>query len=933
MAVYLSPGVFTQEVDLSATPATNSGGILPAFVGTAKKGPLNKPIYCTNAQQYIDNFGNTFSESYLGYAVLEYFEQGSAAWVLRVGVEEKPGQPAGLTGDVIDLTGARGNGWGRVPVFTGIDYSQIATRAITSTNPVVIHASSMTFDSFTDYDHGSAGSVDGVAHLVLTGSYTGAIDNHYIMTITGDPTSGDMAGATYEIVRNSDGAIVGSGALVGSGSSSVIHIDNGIIVQVVVDSGTLGNGDVFTFVVAPDNRSFSFEVDREAGSTPPAVYTLGVGTYYLDGSADDFVLAIYKAVVGGTVVGNWPGNFLAVESNGQVIFKAKVAGQSIQLVGSEAFALEVGQSLYAHDITRAHLISTIAGPYTISSANNRIDIIVTSQTVSKTIEFILPIGNFDAVTLAGYINLGGAVGGTRYWNAYALAIPDGSEQVVIEAANDFDQLTIQADLSHLPTYNFVEAMAIEYPYTRSCRVFNDSRTLLPNPGSSDPSVPLSCELTPGTAQCLADTAYYQNIVGWLVAKTPGTWINDYRVVLQPYNIGSSVNMFTVTIITASTGQAVDAVQNVSFDPANARYIGNVVDAGSTIGGLNGDLYFEWISVPSYVSSEVRVPGSFGPRAFAGASDGIPSDPAFTGELDKAIVGSAAANTGLYVFQSVEKYDISLLVIPGITSGAVIGQGLSLCNARGDCLMLVDPPFGLSAQQVVDWHNGILSSDMANALDTSYGALYDPWLETTDSNTGQTIFVPPSGWVSAAYAYTAINYNVWDAPAGAKRGLISSAIDTEFDITQGERDLMYGYGNAVNPIVNFPQEGIMIYGQRTLQRASTALDRVNVRMLLIYMKKNLTRSMRQFVFEPNTVQVRQQVSTVCNSFVNDIINRGGLYGATVVCDERNNTTDRIERHELHVSIFIRPTITAEFIVLTLGIMNGSVSITDQLISSF
>ena len=120
MAVYLSPGVFPIEVDLSQIP-TGVGPLLPAFIGTANRGPMNQATYITNSQQFIDTFGIPFPESYLGYAVLAYMEEGQACYVMRVGIEAKAGQPPALASIANDTTGARVQGWGRIPVFTGID--------------------------------------------------------------------------------------------------------------------------------------------------------------------------------------------------------------------------------------------------------------------------------------------------------------------------------------------------------------------------------------------------------------------------------------------------------------------------------------------------------------------------------------------------------------------------------------------------------------------------------------------------------------------------------------------------------------------------------------------------------------------------------------------------------------------------------------------
>jgi phage tail sheath protein FI len=297
-------------------------------------------------------------------------------------------------------------------------------------------------------------------------------------------------------------------------------------------------------------------------------------------------------------------------------------------------------------------------------------------------------------------------------------------------------------------------------------------------------------------------------------------------------------------------------------------------------------------------------------------------------LDDAIIGNPASNSGLYALDNPEVYDFNLLLIPGITSGAVIGRALQFCEGRGDVLYIVDPPAGLRPQQVVEWHNGMLSSDLAQAINSSYGALYWGWLKIKDSFNGGTIWVPPSGHIAGVFARTAREAEQWFAPAGINRGRLLTPIDVEYSPSQGERDLLYGSGNAVNPIVKFAKEGLTVWGQRTLQRKSTALDRVNVRMLMIFVKKALQGLLRSFNFEPNDITARNQIKAVINPYLADIAARRGLTAFHVVCDETNNTPERVDRNELWVSVFLQPTKAAEFIAVNLVIMRTGASFSAQ-----
>jgi phage tail sheath protein FI len=152
-----------------------------------------------------------------------------------------------------------------------------------------------------------------------------------------------------------------------------------------------------------------------------------------------------------------------------------------------------------------------------------------------------------------------------------------------------------------------------------------------------------------------------------------------------------------------------------------------------------------------------------------------------------------------------------------------------------------------------------------------------------------------------------------------RGKLQTALKLEYSPTQGERDLLYGFNNSVNPLVNFPQDGITVFGQRTLQRKDSALDRVNVRMLLIAIKKGLIPLLRFFLFEPNDRFLWRQVDGAVRPFLQDILARRGLTAFEVIVDERNNTPIRRDRNELWVSVLLKPTRAVEFIVLNLVIL--------------
>ena len=230
-------------------------------------------------------------------------------------------------------------------------------------------------------------------------------------------------------------------------------------------------------------------------------------------------------------------------------------------------------------------------------------------------------------------------------------------------------------------------------------------------------------------------------------------------------------------------------------------------------------------------------------------------------------------------------------------------------ARGDAIFIMDlVPYDTAINTVLQ---------QAASLDSSYAAAYWPWLQTVDPNTGLLVYVPASTMIPGVYAFTDASSDPWFAPAGITRGGLGSVVRAERKLTSANRDTLYE-GN-VNPIATFPQQGVVVFGQKTLQKAATALDRINVRRLLITLKDYISQIADNLVFEANTISTRQNFLTQVNPYLESVQQRQGLYAFKVVMDETNNTPDVIDRNELIGQIFLQPTKTAEFIILDFNVL--------------
>jgi hypothetical protein len=311
--------------------------------------------------------------------------------------------------------------------------------------------------------------------------------------------------------------------------------------------------------------------------------------------------------------------------------------------------------------------------------------------------------------------------------------------------------------------------------------------------------------------------------------------------------------------------------------------------------------------------------------FQGGFDGI--DPTITINKGEAITftntqgfncststtsGSVAYAKALNAIQNPDEYDINLLITPGIIRQYhpyVTTKAIDICQEREDVFYIAD--FTAADATITE------AVEQAAGEDSNYVATYYPWVKTIDVTTNKLVAVPPSVLLAGTYAQNDRLGAEWFAPAGLNRGGIAGAVQVLNRLTQSERDTLYE--GKVNPIATFPGQGISAFGQKTLQDKASALDRINVRRLLINLKKFVASTSRFLVFEQNTAQTRSKFLNTVNPYLEAVQQRQGLYAFRVVMDETNNTPDVIDRNILQGSVFLQPAKTAEFIVIDFNIL--------------
>ena len=262
----------------------------------------------------------------------------------------------------------------------------------------------------------------------------------------------------------------------------------------------------------------------------------------------------------------------------------------------------------------------------------------------------------------------------------------------------------------------------------------------------------------------------------------------------------------------------------------------------------------------------------------------------------------------------DEYQFNVITAPGIIKNATnhatqFNALVNLAQGRTDCIAVVD---------LVTYNSTIGAvTTQAGTVNSSYAASYWPWVQVNDPNTGEYIFVPASTLIPGVYAFNDSVAEPWFAPAGINRGGLDTVVRPEKKLTQANRDTLYQ--GKVNPIAVFPNTGTVVFGQKTLQKKASALDRVNVRRLLIALKSFIGQTAANLVFEQNTITTRNNFLAQINPYLESVQQRQGLFAFRVVMDDTNNTPDVIDRNQLVGQIFLQPTRTAEFIVLDFNVL--------------
>ena len=396
--------------------------------------------------------------------------------------------------------------------------------------------------------------------------------------------------------------------------------------------------------------------------------------------------------------------------------------------------------------------------------------------------------------------------------------------------------------------------------------------------------------------------------------------------------------------TTTNPSVLETWPNLSLDPNSPNYISRVVGDKTVTAELDattGEYYLKEVGSYNNASRYIRVKSVLTPTPNRFNNDGSIKTQ-FTASIPLAASGSFGGATGkkteeiapLSLFENInatdtqgliaenyniaanllsnsENYDFSLISTPGLTQedySSTVSKFITLAEERGDCFYILD----------LAKYNSTLGTitNKAAELNTNYAAAYWPWVQVLSQASGKLTWVPASTVMPGVYTFSDRVAAEWFAPAGLNRGGVGGAIQAERKLSTTDRNTLYE--GKVNPIASFPGVGLTAFGQKTLQTQASALDRVNVRRLLIALKRYIGTVARTLIFEQNTITTRNNFISQVNPYLETVQQRQGLFAYKVVMDDTNNTADVIDRNQLVGQIYIQPTKTVEYIYLTFNI---------------
>ena len=444
-----------------------------------------------------------------------------------------------------------------------------------------------------------------------------------------------------------------------------------------------------------------------------------------------------------------------------------------------------------------------------------------------------------------------------------------------------EQVEVGEDMAHFSALAFLQKSNKLWVVRVAKNARHGGVVIGDNTGAGDPTALTSGLDNPKTF------VFHNNDTFLLYGKDPGVWNNNIKVAILPY--AQEPNAFQIVVLynNVKVEEWVCSRKEGQKDGYNrSMYIEHVLEQSNYIRAVDNPVNTN--PVKTGTISEVK--------SFTFGSNG---DAVTDAERIKAV--DTISNTSAY--------QCTILLDGGNATVSYHQRLISCAETRKDCVAVLSVPY--EAQANSDYLNEIIKyrTDKLNA-NSSYAALYTPHLKVYDKFNDRKVWVSPDGYVGAIISSTADNYELWYPPAGFRRGMLASVEDVYRRFSLGEMDLLYD--KQINVIRFAPGKGILVWGQKTLLSRPSRLDRLNVRLLLIYIEPAIAAALEDYIFEINNVANRQLVTAMIGAYLENIKGRNGVYDYYVQCNDENNTAEDIDNNRMNVYVFVKPTASAEFI---------------------
>ena len=938
----VSPGVFTRERDLSFLPA-GIASIGAAVIGPTVKGPAFEPVIVESFKEFEAVFGPKTLDSYVPYTVEGYLKSAGRVTIVRV---------LGLTGYTPKLIGLKVGGGSGATATATISFTgkPSETKIITLTDA---DGTALTFE-VDDDGNGTAGS--NIA-LVPGGSSAAAIATELAAEINGESslaiTATNPTSTTVLLTADADGTAGNTtitsnfdNATVPAAFTGGLDIDGSTADEVFavlhptqVDSDATFTPSLITATSQIDLKltadSYTSTTNFTTGQTLPFTYSGSIDT-----TAENYL---------GKVFGFTP------KHRTQPVYNYMLFSNYASRSLSQDSTLTTAVTNANNDLTIAYgannayeartpfIVSQNLGSYESPKTTRLFKIHTRSHGACENYAYKIAISN---------IKDGSAVAGSDY-GTFSLALRRVDLDGTIHSANSpyaksgdkdlrphiieqWNNLTLDPNSPNFiarvigDRYQSVDANGKITVFGDYPNLSNYIRVEVPEDVKDQA---ISPDLVPFGFEALS-----QPIVAAVGTLPTASFVGHTNTAVERLSGG------TETTHKIKKTQIADNVYNKNIhygfdylDKDNYNYLLPIPDSDSTVGNnkhfnLSHCQQHPSASLAAGATVTITPDGStinlatkkfivpfqggfdgFNPARFVAKDEDITASNMQGFDLSTAEKdGAKAYKRAINAVSNPDEYDINLMVTPGPNHrlhSVVTTHAKNTCENRGDALYLMD---------AVGYDTTTISTvtNTVKPVDSNYAATYWPWVKILDTDRNKPVWVPPSAVMAGVISKNDQVAFEWFAPAGLNRGILTEAIDVPTRLTHDERDDLYE--GRVNPIATF-KEGICIWGQKTLQAKPSALDRINVRRLLIAAKKFIASATKFLVFENNTSATRNRFLNIANPYFESVQQRQGLFAYKVIMDATNNTPDVIDRNQMIGEIFLQPAKSAEFIILDFNIL--------------